>query len=162
MDEPLELILERGRCVDARVLAERARWIRKRTIELIEIAGSGHYSSTFSCAEILSVLYFNALRLAPSAPRWPDRDRLLLGKGHAAVGIYPCLAELGFFDAADLQSYTRLGSPFGDHPDMTKVRGIDFSSGSIGHNLSVGVGMALSAGSRVARSVRSSCSAMVR
>ena len=73
----------------------------------------------------------------------------MLSKGHAAIGLYPVLADLGYFDAADLDSYTRLGSPFGDHPDMRKVRGIDFSSGSLGHGLSIGVGMAL--GGRVAR-----------
>jgi transketolase len=67
----------------------------------------------------------------------------VLSKGHAAIGLYPVLADLGYFDAAELDSYTRLGSPFGDHPDMRKVRGIDFSSGSLGHGLSIGVGMAL-------------------
>jgi transketolase len=66
-----------------------------------------------------------------------------MGKGHAAIGLYPVLADLGFFSWDDLYTYTRLGSPFGDHPDMRKVKGADFSSGSIGHNLSVSVGMAL-------------------
>ena len=122
---------------------KRADWIRRRTIDLVEIAGSGHYSSTFSCAEILAVLYGEVLNLRPSEPRWPDRDRFLLGKGHVAVGLYPLLAELGYFPTELLDSYTRLGNPLGDHPDMTKVPGIDFSSGSIGHNLSVGLGMAL-------------------
>jgi transketolase len=127
------------------MLARNADWIRRETIRLVDIAGSGHYSSVFSCAEILEVLYGGVLRVDPSRPHWPDRDRFLLGKGHAAVGLYPVLAELGYFPAAWLDSYTRLGSPLGDHPDMNKVPGIDFSSGSIGHNLSVGVGMALAA-----------------
>lgn len=69
----------------------------------------------------------------------------MLSKGHAAIGLYPVLADLGFFDPALLDEYTRFGSPFGDHPDMTKAPGIDFSSGSLGHGLSVAVGMALSA-----------------
>lgn len=124
-------------------LARKADWIRLKTIDLIEIAGSGHYASAFSCAEIIAVLYYRTLRLKALEPDWPDRDRFVLGKGHAAVGLYPCLAELGFFPAEWLDSYTRLGSPLGDHPDMTRIPGIDFSSGSIGHNLSVGVGMAL-------------------
>jgi transketolase len=99
----------------------------------------------FSCAELLAVLYYHVLRLRPGDAGWSNRDRFLLGKGHAAIGVYPCLADLGVIPAAWLDEYTRLGSPLGDHPDMTKVPGIDFSSGSIGHNLSVGVGMALSA-----------------
>lgn len=110
---------------------------------MVEIAGSGHYSSVFSCAEIFAALYYSTLRLDPARPNWPDRDRFLLGKGHAAIGLYPILADLGFFSTDWLDTYTRLGSPLGDHPDMNKVPGCDFSSGSIGHNLSVGVGMAL-------------------
>jgi transketolase len=134
--------LERGRAATTEELERRADWIRLQTIELVEVAGSGHYSSTFSCAEIFAALYYRALRLDPADPSDPDRDRFLLGKGHAAVGLYPCLADLGFFPEEWLADYTRLGSPLGDHPDMRKVPGVDFSSGSIGHNLSVGAGMA--------------------
>jgi transketolase len=126
-------------------LVQRARWIRLETIRLVDVAGSGHYASAFSAAELLAVLYYDTLRLRPSEPGWPDRDRFLLGKGHAAIGLYPVLADLGFIPAEWLDDYTRLGSPLGDHPDMTKVPGVDFSSGSIGHNLSVGVGMGLGA-----------------
>jgi transketolase len=138
-------VLERGRCADAAELARRADWIRRRTIDLIDVAGTGHYASTFSCAELLAVLYYDQLRLRRGDPGWPDRDRFLLGKGHVAVGLYPCLADLDFFPADWLDGYTRLGNALGDHPDMRTVPGVDFSSGSIGHNLSVGVGMALSA-----------------
>ena len=146
MSRPLEGgDLPRGRSRSVAELQRRADWIRLQTIELTEIAGSGHYASTFSCAEILSLLYYHALRLRPSDPAWPERDRFVLGKGHVAIGVYPCLADLGMMPPEWLGQYTRLGSPLGDHPDMTKVPGIDFSSGSIGHNLSVGVGMALSA-----------------
>ena len=137
--------LRRNRDVDVRTLERRADWIRLETIRLVEIAKSGHYSSVFSCAEMLAVLYYHTLRIRPGEPAWPDRDRFLLGKGHVAIGQYPILADLGYFPSDWLDSYTRLGSPLGDHPDMNKVPGIDFSSGSIGHNLSVGVGMALSA-----------------
>ncbi len=135
--------LERGRPAPAEGLRERAEWIRLRTIDLVETAKSGHYSSVFSCAELFAVLYYHSLRLRPGEPSWADRDRFLLGKGHAAIGLYPCLADLGFFPEEWLTEYTRLGSPLGDHPDMRKVPGIDFSSGSIGHNLSVAAGMAL-------------------
>ncbi len=126
-------------------LKERARFIRLETIRLIEIAKVGHYSSVFSCAEIFASLYYGVMRLRPGEAAWPDRDRFLMGKGHAAVGLFPVLADLRFFDASLLDGYTRLGSPLGDHPDMTKVPGVDFSSGSIGHALSNGAGMAVAA-----------------
>ena len=124
-------------------LADRALFIRLETLRLARIAGAGHYSSTFSAAELLAALYYHQLRIDPARPDWPDRDRFVLSKGHAAIGLYPVLADLGYFDPALLDGYTRLGSPFGDHPDMRKITGIDFSSGSLGHGLSVGVGMAL-------------------
>jgi len=124
-------------------LREKAKFCRQETIRLIAIAKSGHYGSVFSAAEILAALYYHVLRYDPRNPGWPDRDRFILSKGHAAVGLYPLLADVGFFEPALLDTYTRLGSPFGDHPDMRKIPGIDFSSGSLGHGLSVGVGMAL-------------------
>ena len=124
---------------------DRARFVRTETVRLARIAGAGHYSSTFSAAELLATLYYAQLRLRPDEPAWPDRDRFVLSKGHAAIGLYPVLADLGYFDPALLDGYTRLGSPFGDHPDMRKVAGIDFSSGSLGHGLSIAVGMALAA-----------------
>lgn len=127
------------------LLREKAHLCRAETIRLVAIAKSGHYGSVFSAAEILAVLYYHLLRYDPSDPAWPDRDRFILSKGHAAVGLYPILADVGFFDPVLLDSYTRLGSPFGDHPDMRKIPGIDFSSGSLGHGLSVAVGMALAA-----------------
>ncbi|CAB3713984.1 transketolase [Achromobacter pestifer] len=125
------------------MLREKARYIRLETIRLIEIAKVGHYSSVFSCAEIFASLYYDVMRLRAGEPHWPDRDRFLMGKGHAAVGLFPVLADHGFIDRALLDGYTRLGSPLGDHPDMSKVPGVDFSSGSIGHALSNGVGMAM-------------------
>jgi transketolase len=124
-------------------LAERANFIRRETVRLISIAKVGHYASVFSCAEILAVLYYSVMRLRPGEPDWPERDRFLFGKGHAAAGLYPILADFGFLEEAVLNEYTRLGNPLGDHPDMTKVPGVDFSSGSIGHALSAGLGMVL-------------------
>lgn len=139
------MTLERGRAADLGDLARRADWIRLRTIQLIDRAGLGHYSSTFSCAEILAVLYYRALRLRPDDAAWPDRDRFLLGKGHVAVGLWPVLADLGYFPEEWLDGFGQLGSPLNDHPNMRTVPGVDFSSGSLGHNLSVGVGMGLAA-----------------
>lgn len=126
-------------------LRERAAFIRAETVRLIDIAKTGHYTSVFSAAEILAALYYRVMRIRRGEPGWPGRDRLVLSKGHVAVGVYPVLADLGFFDPALLDSYTRLGNPLGDHPDMRQVPGADFSSGSLGHGLSVALGMALAA-----------------
>jgi transketolase len=129
--------------IDERVqeVRDRAALVRRETIRLVGIAKSGHYSSVFSCAELMAALYSGVMRIAED-PEWPERDRLILSKGHVAVGLYPLLAERGYFPADWLDSYTRLGSPLGDHPDMRRIPGVDFSSGSLGHGLSVGVGMA--------------------
>jgi len=114
-------------------------------VRLIAQAGLGHYASTFSCAEIIATLYYHALRLRPGEPGWPDRDRFLLGKGHVATGLWPVLADLGYYPEDWLEQFGKVGSPLNDHPNMRLAPGIDFSSGSLGHNLSVGVGMGLSA-----------------
>lgn len=124
-------------------IEEKARFARLETVRLISIAKTGHYASGFSCAEILATLYYGVMRLRRGQPDWPDRDRFLFGKGHAAATLYPLLADWGFFDADELDGYCRLGSAFGDHPDMTRIPGIDFSSGSLGHALSTGTGVAL-------------------
>ncbi len=137
-------------------LIDRAKFIRLETVRLARIAGAGHYTSTFSCAEIISTLFYHQMRIRPTEPRWADRDRFVLSKGHAAIGWYPVLGDLGFFDPALLDNFTRLGSPFGDHPDFNKVPGADFSSGSLGHGLSVATGMAL-AGRVQGRDFRSYC-----
>ena len=129
--------------LDVSTLRSKAHMIRSEVLRLTEIAGSGHYGSAFSIAEILAALYYRFLRLRPAEPQWADRDRFTMGKGHAMIAVYPILADLGFFPKSVLDTYTRLKSPLGDHPDMRKVPGADFSSGSIGHNLSVSVGMAL-------------------
>jgi transketolase len=125
------------------LIKERAHHVRLETVRLIEIAKTGHYASSFSAAEILATLYYGVMRLRRGQPDWPDRDRFLLGKGHAAVGLYPLLVDWGFFPKSVLDEYTRLGNPLGDHPDMRIVPGIDFTSGSLGHALSAGYGMAL-------------------
>lgn len=124
-------------------LEDRAKFVRLETVRLVDIAKSGHYTSVFSCAELFSVLYYKLMNVDGQNPEWKDRDRFVLSKGHAAIGLYPILADLGFFPKEWLDNYTRVGSPFGDHPDMRKIPGIDFSSGSLGQGLSVSVGMAI-------------------
>jgi len=126
-------------------LTERAKFVRTETVRLSRIAGAGHYTAAFSAAELFAALYYAGLSYDPARPDWPDRDRFVLSKGHAAIGLYPLLADVGFFDPSELDRYTRLGSPFGDHPDMKNIAGVDFSSGSLGHGLSVSVGMAYAA-----------------
>jgi transketolase len=142
---PDDITLERGRPLTDAELLRRADWIRLQTIDLIAQAGLGHYSSTFSSAEIVAALYYHVLRLRPSEPNWPDRDRFLLGKGHVATGLWPVLADLGFYPHEWLKQFGKVGSPLNDHPNMKLAHGIDFSSGSLGHNLSVGAGMAIAA-----------------
>jgi transketolase len=137
-----DTVLERSREAGDAELARRADWIRLKTVELIAQAGLGHYSSTFSCAEIVATLYYHVLRLDPAFPGWPDRDRFLLGKGHVATGLWPVLADLGYYPPDWLHQFGKVGSPLNDHPNMKLAPGIDFSSGSLGHNLSVGAGMA--------------------
>jgi len=138
-----EVTLERGRPASHTELSKRADWIRLRTVDLIAQAGLGHYSSTFSCAEIFATLYYHTLRLRPGEPDWPDRDRFLLGKGHVATGLWPVLADLGFYPRDWLKQFGSVGSPLNDHPNMRLAPGIDFSSGALGHNLSVATGIAL-------------------
>jgi len=127
------------------LLTAKAKLVRRETVRLTRIAGAGHYTGTFSAAELFAALYYAQLRYRPDQPDWPDRDRFVLSKGHAAIGLYPVLADVGFFDPALLDNYTRLHSRFGDHPDMRKIPGIDFSSGSLGHGLSTTLGMTLAA-----------------
>src|ERR1700744_3642182 len=142
---PDDITLERGRPLTDAELLRRADWIRLQTIDLIAQAGLGHYSSTFSSAEIVATLYYHVLRLRPSEPNWANRDRFLLGKGHVATGLWPGLAHPGFYPQDWLKQFGKVGSPLNDHPNMKVARGIDFSSGSLGHNLSVGAGMAIAA-----------------
>jgi transketolase len=136
-------VLERNRPIDHQALRHHAERVRLKVIEQIDRAGLGHYSSTFSCAEILAALYYHTMRLCPTAPAWANRDRFLLGKGHAAVGLWPILADLGYLPAAWLKDFGQINAPLTDHPNMRTTPGVDFSAGSIGHNLSVGLGMAL-------------------
>ncbi|WP_256665674.1 transketolase [Pseudomonas sp. 9AZ] len=143
-----ENILERYRKTDAETLRRKAEWLRLEILRLIQTSGLGHYSSSFSAAEVLVTLYQHVLRLKAGEPHWEKRDRFLLGKGHIGVALWPLLAELEFFPASWLDTFGAFDSHLTDHPDMHRAPGIDFSSGSLGHNLSVGLGMALAARQR--------------
>lgn len=132
---------------DLELLQRKATQARLAVLDEVEVAGSGHYGPAFSCMEILVSLYYDYLRLRPSEPAWDERDRFVMGKGHAISALYPILADQGYFGRELMQTFCRLGSKLGDHPDMKKVLGVDFSSGSLGHALSIGAGMA--AGARI-------------
>src|ERR1700735_4456183 len=124
---PDDITLERGRPLTNAELLHRSDWIRLQTIDLVAQAGLGHYSSTFSAAEIIATLYYRALRLRPSEPNWPNRDRFLLGKGHVATGLWPVLADLGFYPQDWLRQFGKVGSPLHDPPEPKLARRIALS-----------------------------------
>lgn len=128
-----------------RQLEARAGVIRKKILDMALNAGSGHIASAFSCVEILVSLYQGrVLRVKPDNPLYKNRDRFILSKGHAALALYAVLADLGFFPNSLLSSFTKQGAHLGAHPELG-TPGIDVISGSLGHGLSVGCGLALGA-----------------
>jgi len=112
-------------------------------VDMFITSGRGHYGGCFSVTDILVTLYGKIMRVDPSRPSWPDRDRLILSKGHANAALCAVLSQYGFFDEGELATYSKLDSRFGMHVDMHAVPGCDMSTGSLGHGLPVGVGMAL-------------------
>ncbi|NLK17835.1 MAG: transketolase [Clostridiales bacterium] len=124
------------------ILRKKAKEIRSRILTMVHEAGSGHIGGSMSAVEILLYLYLNHMRVRPGDPKWQDRDRFILSKGHATPVYYSVLAEAGFFPKKELKSFRKLGSRLQGHPDMKKTPGVDFSSGSLGQGLSVGGGMA--------------------
>jgi transketolase len=126
-------------------LKRMAGIIRCDIIEMICTAGAGHPGGSLSATDVVTALYFRLMRIDPKNPGWPDRDRFILSKGHACPVWYAALAERGYFDKAHLATLRRLNSILQGHPDMHKTPGVDMTVGSLGHGLSAGVGMALSA-----------------
>jgi transketolase len=126
-----------------RRLAEKAGDIRRHVVRMVAAAKSGHPGGSLSAADIVTVLYFHELRLDPSRPDWPGRDRFVLSKGHAAPVLYAALAERGFFPVPELASLRKTGGMLQGHPDMKRVPGVDMSTGSLGQGLSAANGMAL-------------------
>lgn len=120
-----------------------ARAIRARTLTMIANAKSCHVGSSFSCIDILTALYFKSMRIDPRNPDWDERDRFVMSKGHAAAALYVTLAKRGFTDESLLNSYIQNGSPLVGHVTRDAMPGIEASTGSLGHGLSIGVGMAL-------------------
>jgi len=118
--------------------------LRKRVLRMIAEAGSGHLGASLSAIDVLAILYFMKMRHDPSDPDWPERDRLVLSKGHAAPALYAVLAEAGYFPVESLSTLRRMGGMLPGHPEI-RTPGIDASTGSLGQGLSIAVGMALAA-----------------
>ncbi len=123
-------------------LASTAREVRRKVVETLALGG-GHFGGSLSVTDILVTLYGAVMHFDPARSTWADRDRLILGKGHSAVALCAVLSQFGFFDSQLLADFGKLDANFGMHPDMHKLPGCDMSTGSIGHGLAVGVGMAL-------------------
>lgn len=117
--------------------------IRMSVIEAVTAAGSGHPGGSLSIADIMSYLYFQEMKIDPSNPKNPDRDRFVMSKGHCSPGLYATLAERGYFPKADLTGFRQASSYLEGHPNMNKVPGVDMSTGSLGQGISAAVGMAL-------------------
>ncbi|MEO8019671.1 MAG: transketolase [Pseudomonadota bacterium] len=124
---------------------ELARRIRKHALRMTSLGGSSHIGAVFSMADLVAVLYADILKVDPQRPQWPERDRFILSKGHAGAGIYAALAELGFFPVERLATHYQDGSVFSGHVSHKGIPGVEFSTGSLGHGLPVGAGMAYAA-----------------
>lgn len=126
-------------------LEEWARQLRVHVLRMTHAAGSGHPGGSLSATDIVTALYFHVLRIDPSNPGWPDRDRFVLSKGHAAPVLYAALAERGFFSPSELLTLRQLGSLLQGHPEYGTTPGVEACAGAEGHGLSIGVGMSLAA-----------------
>lgn len=124
-------------------LKAQAKQIRRDIIEMTGTAGSGHPGGSLSATELATALYFAIMRHDPQNPKWTDRDRFILSKGHASPLLYSILAEAGYFDRNMLLTFRELGSPLQGHPDMRRLAGVEASTGSLGQGLSIGIGHAL-------------------
>lgn len=120
-----------------------ANALRADVLRMVYIAGDGHPGPALSIADIVAALYFRLLRIDPQRPDWPDRDRLILSKGHACPVVYAALVRRGFMPPEVLGTLRQLHSKLQGHPDMVKTPGIDMTTGSLGNGLSIGLGMVL-------------------
>ncbi len=126
-------------------LEKTALELKIKSLEMIHKRGAGHPGGTLSSAEIITSLYFSKLKLDPGNPRWEQRDRFILSKGHASAMLYAALALRGFFDARDLDNWGQIVCHLQGHPDVNKTPGVDMSTGTLGHGLNIASGMLLAA-----------------
>ena len=129
--------------VSIKELRNTATQMRMKVIDMIYKAQSGHPGGALSAADFVTACYFKFMQVDPQQPRWPDRDRMILSKGHVCPIQYACLATLGFFPEEELDTLRKEGSKLQGHPSMNKCPGIDISTGSLGQGLACGVGMAI-------------------
>lgn len=139
--------------VSVRELEEQAKELRKLAVTMVYEAQSGHPGGSLSAADVVTALYFREMDIKPEDPKWADRDRFVLSKGHVAPIQYAALAALGYVPMESIHTLRKKGSPFQGHPDSKKCPGIEISTGSLGQGLSPAVGMAL-AGKRDGRDYR--------
>lgn len=132
-----------GRGTEVHGMDGRSRDLRRLVVYGLAAAGRGHVGPSMSPLEMLRVLYDDVLQVDPTNPDWPDRDRLIYSKGHGCLALYAILADKGFIDRELLATFCALDSPLGGHPERHLVPGVEFSTGALGHGLSVGVGIAL-------------------
>ncbi len=130
-------------------LERKAQGLRCDVVKMCHYAGSGHPGGSLSAADIVAALYFHFMRIDPKSPKWEDRDRFIMSKGHACPVQYAALSRKGFFPEEVLWTLRQFESPLQGHPDMKATTGLDMTSGSLGNGLSLGVGMAL--GGRISK-----------
>lgn len=130
---------------DTAELESVARRIRREAVLAVAHAKGGHLGGPLSAADILAALYFVVMNIRPAEPKWADRDRFILSKGHSCIALYAALALRGYFPVSELATFDGIDSRLQGHPDMTILPGLDMSSGSLGLGLSAGVGIALAA-----------------
>ena len=128
---------------DIEVLKDRARILRIEILKMLTAAGSGHTGGSLSAADIVAALYFYKMRHDPGDPKWKERDRFILSKGHAAPVLYAALALSGYFDKALLKTLRKIGSPLQGHPCSKLLPGVEISTGSLGQGLSIANGIAM-------------------
>jgi transketolase len=126
-------------------LDDRSKYLRRLVVRALAGGERGHVGSSMSLVEIMRVLYDDILRFRPAEPKWRGRDRMILSKGHGCIALYVMLADKGYFPLETLDTFCRRDSILGGHPEAAKVPGVEASTGSLGHGLSYGVGMALAA-----------------
>jgi len=146
--DPLSLVYPRGPHHPPAMVADlsaRAYRFRQVVLRMVYRGQTGHIGGAFSAAEYLTALYFHHLRVDPSDPSWPERDRLLFSKGHACAMLYTCLAYRGFFPVDELMTFRCINSRLQGHPEPQKTPGIEIPAGPLGHGVAIGAGMALAA-----------------
>src|ERR1700683_3747197 len=126
-------------------LQDLAKQLRREIVVMIGDAGSGHPGGSLSAVEIVMTLFFDTMRIDPANPKWSDRDRFILSKGHAAPVLYAAMAEAGYTPIDQLNTLRKLGSIYQGHPDMRFIPSLEASTGSLGGGLSIALGMALAA-----------------